>query len=106
MKNNIISESFFSSISVDIGEKKLNAGPDMIGNQRFGNDLKYYLILTNHTDLIQNHISIDTESLYNSRYFYFVRFYKLYIIERGDDDGIYQMYMNLLENRPDALPWK
>jgi hypothetical protein len=106
MKTDIISESKLEVVANKISSSQFNAGSELINNDIFGKYLKYYLILTDNIDLIIPLIDSTEEELFKSRYFYFIKFYKLYILQNGDNEGLYQMFMMFLEEIPVKVKWE
>lgn len=103
MSLEILDEEFVSSLPLSDYAQSL----ELISDKYFGKYLSYYLAVdeaSKATDGSRLHTSADI--IYQSRYYYFIKFYKLYQEKKSDNEGLYQTFMQLLEDRPFSTKWE
>ena len=102
----IISEVELSNSISKLQATPFEAGEELLNNPIFGRFLVYYIFLTEYENKVHEKINYSSERIYLSRYFYYLKFYKLFLLFKKDNEGLYQLYMNLLVDRPDSISWE
>jgi hypothetical protein len=93
-----------SEMRTMIETKKQSLSAD-IDDPTYGPSLRHFLLLSEYSVLLQGSFRPDSQKLFYNKYYWFVRFVRLYSSKCGQDAGLEQQAFQMLEQESEQLDW-